>query len=145
MSRHLGLTPDDLAEAVQTTVQRSAEDGMAMIGRDPATGAVVAAFVCNDLVHDVAEPMAPVPVFAPIAAVLQALEEGGGLGGVTRCGEVYHQGMVAVSGAFAGGGRSAPLWHLSETHARLAGYHTVVAEVTGEVSQHMARKQVSPP
>ena len=135
------LSFHDVYEVVIQYGRRAPGDALTLLARIQPSGKLVGAMLSDDFAS-------PPPVseeklaqnFRPIAALLEGLDEQYRKSHPVVPGQILHLFMLAVASDFGGKGIARTLVHLTLENGKHRGFARAITEATGNVSQHIFRK-----
>lgn len=139
MTTARNITKHEFTDFVRVLWPMSGRDDLSLIGRDKDTGEVVAAVIATDF-ERTPDPEHLSHKFAPIIALLNALEEKYRAGRTIRAGKYLYIFMLTVSERRRGQNIGQQLLQTCLTNGTARGYVNAVTEAIGLVSQHVCIK-----
>ena len=141
MAVAVGVPCDQLARLVAVLTPKAISEQLSIIARDTATGHLLGALLADDFGTAPPEGLDhAAPGFAPVAALLDGLDDRYRAATSVRPGTHAHIFMVGVSEAAAGRGVARKLIEVCLDNATRLEYGTALTEATGSASQHIFRK-----
>ncbi|HEY6192667.1 MAG TPA: GNAT family N-acetyltransferase [Bacteroidota bacterium] len=135
-----GLSITTVREIVNLYGRRAAGDGLTIVARDRSTGKLIGAMLTDDFAGPPPENSDTLPEsFAPVAALLDGLDQQYRRIHPADPGQVLHLFMLGVAPDFGGRGIARTLVRLTLANGKKEGYERAITEATGNVSQHVFR------
>jgi len=137
----MGLSFDEMKEFLELFVERVLLQELTIVARGKEDGQVAGVMLCDDFaVPPTIDPGQISPKLLPILSMLEALDEQFRRGKDISAGQFVHFFMLGVGGRWAGQGVAQGLVQSCVNNGSGRGYRAAVTEATGQVSQHIFRK-----
>lgn len=134
----VGLSFDEVRGLVRLFGQRALGDALTIVARAKPSGRLIGAMLTDEFATPPPKDIDKVAKhFAPIAALLDGLDEQYRKTNPVLPGQTIHLFMLGVGAEFAGRGIAQTLIRLTLENGKRKGYKRAVTEATGKVSQHI--------
>jgi hypothetical protein len=135
-----GSSREELVAFVKLFGPKAAEEGVTIVARDLASGAMIGALLTDDFAAPPPEGFEQVGErFQPTLSMLEQMDAQYRQGRDIRAGEYLHLFMIGVSRASTGRKVARNLVGTCLENGLRKGYRVAVTEATGTVSQHIFR------
>jgi ribosomal protein S18 acetylase RimI-like enzyme len=140
LAHAVGQTHADIANMVRALGAQAVAEQLTIVALNPA-GEMLGVMLADDFACPPEQELATVCAsFAPIGALLDALDNDYRAGRQILPGQIAHLFMVGVAHHVNGRGLAQVLVRASMTNAGVRGYGIALAEATGAASQHLLGK-----
>lgn len=141
ISRAVGLSSAELEGLVMAFGPKALAERLSLVARDVHTGDLVGALLAQDFSTPPPDGIADIaPSFAPIGALLDGLDDRYRASREIAPGTCLHLFMLGVARHGHGRGIADHLLKAGLANGKARGYRFAVGEATGNVSQHLCRK-----
>lgn len=139
-ARAVGQTQADIANMVRVLGPKAVAEQLTLVALNPA-GEMLGVVLTDDFACPPEQDLNTVcPSFAPIGALLDALDNDYRAGKQIGPGQIAHLFMIGVAHQVNGHGLAQTLVRATMANARARGYGSALAEATGAASQHLLGK-----
>ncbi len=139
-ARAVGQTHAEIANMVRSLGAKAVAGQLTMVALNPA-GEMLGVVLADDFACPPEQDLATVcPSFAPIGALLDALDNDYRAGKQIVPGQIVHLFMIGVAHHANGLGLAQKLIRATLANAGARGYRVALAEATGAASQHVLGK-----
>ena len=139
-ARAVGQTHDDIADMVRVLGAKAVAEQLTMVALNSA-GEMLGVVLADDFACPPEQELATVCAsFAPIGALLDALDNAYRAGKHIVPGQIVHLFMIGVAHHVNGRGLAQKLIRATIANAGARGYRAALAEATGAASQHALGK-----
>lgn len=137
----MALSYNNFEQFLRLVVPSLLPDGLTVVSRSRETGRIAGVLLTDDFATPAAPDLSRIdPKFLPIFSMLETLDERYREGKTIARGGYLHLFMLAVDPKFAGQGNGQGLIKACIDNGFRKGYQTALTEATGNVSQHIFRK-----
>jgi len=119
---------------------KSIQEKLSVVARSEDTGKIIGAVLAHDFGTPPSDDIEPlIPVFEPLLAFLEQLEEKYTVTKSIVAGDFLHIFMIAVDDVWSGKGVAQQLLQACIVNGASHGYRTAITEATSDASRHVFR------